>query len=54
MTIQLGPLPPTATPSDYHRLQFDPANVPAKRIVGLLACQRELAVFVTPFFVNDS
>ena len=40
MTYDLEPLPATATPSDYLRLQFDPTNVPGKRIVGLLACQR--------------
>lgn len=40
MTYSLERLPQTETPSDYLRLQFDPANVPSKRIVGLLACQR--------------
>jgi hypothetical protein len=34
-------LPRTATPSDYSRIHFDPSELPAKRIVGLLACQRE-------------
>ncbi|TXT05025.1 hypothetical protein VHUM_03845 [Vanrija humicola] len=42
MTYDLPPaLPPTATPADYSRIHFDPAAVPAKRIVGLLACQRD-------------
>ncbi|ORY22131.1 hypothetical protein BCR39DRAFT_552207, partial [Naematelia encephala] len=42
MTYTLEPpLPPTSTPKDYHRLLFDPSAVPAKRIVGLLACQRD-------------
>lgn len=41
MTYTLDPpLPPTATPKDYHRLLFDPVDIPDKRIVGLLACQR--------------
>lgn len=40
MSFALEQLPPTPTPRDYFRLQFDPSNVPAKRIVGLLACQR--------------
>jgi len=35
------PLPRTATPKDYHRVHFDPSALPDKRIVGLLACQRE-------------
>ncbi|OCF34798.1 hypothetical protein I316_03342 [Kwoniella heveanensis BCC8398] len=35
------PLPRTATPSDYTRFKFDTSNVPDKRIVGLLACQRD-------------
>ncbi|WVQ82561.1 hypothetical protein IAT38_004690 [Cryptococcus sp. DSM 104549] len=42
MTYTLEPaLPPTATPKDYERIHFDTANVPNKRIVGLLACQRD-------------
>ena len=42
MTFTLEPpLPKTDTPDDYHRIHFDPVNVPLKRIVGLLACQRE-------------
>jgi len=42
MTYTLSPpLPPTPTPKDYHRIHFDPANLSSKRIVGLLACQRE-------------
>jgi len=42
MTYTLDPpLPPTPTPQDYHRLNFDPSNISSKRIVGLLACQRE-------------
>ena len=40
MTYALDPLPPTPTPPDYHRIHFDPAELKAKRIVGLLACQR--------------
>lgn len=45
MTYTLEPeLPPTATPADYSRIHFDPSAVPAKRIVGLLACQRELVI----------
>lgn len=41
MTYDLPPaLPATATPADYSRIHFDPSEVPAKRIVGLLACQR--------------
>lgn len=44
MTYDLAPaLPATATPKDYARIHFDPAQVPATRIVGLLACQRECA-----------
>ncbi|WVQ94238.1 hypothetical protein IAU59_001316 [Kwoniella sp. CBS 9459] len=35
------PLPRTATPTDYTRFKFDTSNVPDKRIVGLLACQRD-------------
>ena len=42
MTYTLHPeLKGTDTPKDYHRIHFDPVDVPAKRIVGLLACQRE-------------
>lgn len=42
MTYALEPpLPPTATPGDYERIHFNPAELPRKRIVGLLACQRE-------------
>ena len=42
MTYDLEPaLPATQTPKDYARIHFDPAQVPATRIVGLLACQRE-------------
>ncbi|ODN73823.1 hypothetical protein L202_07349 [Cryptococcus amylolentus CBS 6039] len=41
MTYTLDPLPETATHKDYTRIHFDTANVPAKRIVGLLACQRD-------------
>lgn len=42
MTYTLEPeLPPTPTPKDYSRIHFDPSGVPATRIVGLLACQRE-------------
>ena len=42
MTYDLEPpLPRTATPKDYHRVHFDPSALPDKRIVGLLACQRE-------------
>ncbi|ODN89685.1 cytoplasmic protein [Cryptococcus wingfieldii CBS 7118] len=41
MTYNLDPLPETATHKDYTRIHFDTANVPAKRIVGLLACQRD-------------
>ncbi|WVW81328.1 hypothetical protein I302_103319 [Kwoniella bestiolae CBS 10118] len=41
MAYDLDPLPRTATPSDYTRFKFDPANVGDKRIVGLLACQRD-------------
>lgn len=45
MTYTLEPeLPQTRTPCDYLRIQFDPAEVPDRRIVGLLACQRELHV----------
>ncbi|KAL7420208.1 hypothetical protein Q5752_005175 [Cryptotrichosporon argae] len=41
MTFTLDDLPSgTSTPPDYTRLHFDPSCVPAKRIVGLLACQR--------------
>ncbi|WVN88493.1 uncharacterized protein L203_103704 [Cryptococcus depauperatus CBS 7841] len=35
------PLPLTATHKDYARFHFDTTNVPDKRIVGLLACQRD-------------
>ncbi|WVR03150.1 hypothetical protein IAU60_000140 [Kwoniella sp. DSM 27419] len=42
MTYTLDPpLPRTATPTDYTRFKFDTAEVPDKRIVGLLACQRD-------------
>lgn len=42
MTYDLEPaLPQTQTPKDYARIHFDPVEVPATRIVGLLACQRE-------------
>ncbi|WWC90141.1 uncharacterized protein L201_005074 [Kwoniella dendrophila CBS 6074] len=41
MAYDLDPLPRTDTPSDYTRFKFDPANVGDKRIVGLLACQRD-------------
>ncbi|KAL1407111.1 hypothetical protein Q8F55_006525 [Vanrija albida] len=42
MTYDLHPaLPATPTPKDYSRIHFDPAALPAKRIVGLLACQRD-------------
>ncbi|WWC97509.1 hypothetical protein V866_004392 [Kwoniella sp. B9012] len=41
MAYDLEPLPRTETPSDYTRFKFDPANVGDKRIVGLLACQRD-------------
>jgi hypothetical protein len=45
MTYTLDPpLPPTETPKDYHRIHFDTSNVADKRLVGLLACQRELQV----------
>lgn len=49
MTYDLAPaLPPTPTPKDYARIHFDPAQVPATRIVGLLACQRELRCLAEP------
>ncbi|GMK58704.1 hypothetical protein CspeluHIS016_0601460 [Cutaneotrichosporon spelunceum] len=35
------PLPKTLTPADYERIHFNPAELPRKRIVGLLACQRD-------------
>ncbi|KAK4686478.1 hypothetical protein P7C73_g3642, partial [Tremellales sp. Uapishka_1] len=42
MTYTLDDLPQTtATPKDYLRLHFDPSRLPEKRIVGLLACQRD-------------
>jgi hypothetical protein len=41
MTYTLDDLPPTPTPKDYSRLQFDPSQLPKERIVGILACQRE-------------
>ncbi|CAD6575756.1 MAG: hypothetical protein TREMPRED_001491 [Tremellales sp. Tagirdzhanova-0007] len=42
MTYTLHPpLPPTSTPPDYHRVHFDPSHLSSKRIVGLLACQRD-------------
>lgn len=41
MTYTLDDLPPTPTPKDYLRLQFDPSHLPKQRIVGILACQRE-------------
>ncbi len=42
MTYTLEPpLPKTPTPGDYERIHFNPAELPRKRIVGLLACQRE-------------
>ncbi|WWD22741.1 hypothetical protein CI109_107234 [Kwoniella shandongensis] len=42
MTYTLDPpLPTSATPKDYTRFHFDTSQVPAKRIVGLLACQRD-------------
>jgi hypothetical protein len=44
MTYSLDSLPPTPTPKDYHRIHFDTSALPVKRIVGLLACQRECLV----------
>ncbi|CAK9787326.1 ThrRS/AlaRS common domain-containing protein [Cutaneotrichosporon oleaginosum] len=42
MTYTLEPpLPETPTPRDYERIHFNPAELPRKRIVGLLACQRD-------------
>lgn len=42
MTCTIHPtLPETDTHKDYTRFHFDTSNVPDKRIVGLLACQRE-------------
>ncbi|BEJ14469.1 hypothetical protein CspHIS471_0402360 [Cutaneotrichosporon sp. HIS471] len=42
MTYTLEPpLPKTPTPGDYERIHFNPAELPRKRIVGLLACQRD-------------
>ncbi|WWC67259.1 uncharacterized protein I206_101167 [Kwoniella pini CBS 10737] len=41
MVYELDPLPRTDTPSDYTRFKFNPTNVGDKRIVGLLACQRD-------------
>ncbi|KAK8844706.1 hypothetical protein IAR55_006555 [Kwoniella newhampshirensis] len=42
MTYTLDPpLPASATPKDYTRFHFDTSQVPPKRIVGLLACQRD-------------
>lgn len=44
MTFSLDPpLAGTPTPKDYHRIHFDPSNLPPRRIVGLLACQRKCA-----------
>jgi hypothetical protein len=40
MTYTLEDLPPTPTPKDYSRIQFDPSQLPKERIVGILACQR--------------
>lgn len=40
MTYTLDDLPPTPTPKDYSRIQFDPSHLPKQRIVGILACQR--------------
>lgn len=39
MTYILDDLPPTPTPKDYSRIQFDPSQLPKERIVGILACQ---------------
>jgi hypothetical protein len=41
MTYTLDDLPPTSTPKDYSRIQFDPSQLPRERIVGILACQRK-------------
>jgi hypothetical protein len=41
MTYTLDDLPPTSTPKDYSRIQFDPSQLPKERIVGILACQRK-------------
>ncbi|WVO20689.1 uncharacterized protein IAS62_001988 [Cryptococcus decagattii] len=42
MTCTIHPtLPKTDTHKDYTRFHFDTSNVPDKRIVGLLACQRD-------------
>lgn len=44
MTCTIHPtLPDTDTHKDYARFYFDTTNLPDKRIVGLLACQREFS-----------
>lgn len=50
MTYTLHPeLIGTDTPKDYHRIHFDPVDIPAKRIVGLLACQRGFEIYFSLF-----
>jgi hypothetical protein len=46
MTLTLAPMPIVReeTPGDYWRLKFDGSTIPSKKIVGLLACQREWAM----------